>query len=131
MGMSKSENLEARKPWKTSLIIKLVGQKIGYHYLSKRLLAMWKPQSVFTLTNLTNDFYIVKFTSKDDYNNAILKGPWIIGDHYLHVQRWHSNFMADDEGNQITLVLVCFPILSIEYYTTQWLPGLEINVAAH
>lgn len=47
---------------------------------------MWKPQSVFTLIDLTNDFFIVKFTNRDDCYNALLNGPWMIWEHYLHVQ---------------------------------------------
>lgn len=33
MGMSKHEKVEAMRPWKTALIIKLVRRKIGYQYL--------------------------------------------------------------------------------------------------
>lgn len=32
-GMSRLEKIEARKPWRTSLIIKLGGCQIGYQYL--------------------------------------------------------------------------------------------------
>lgn len=37
MGMTKEEKIEARKPWELSIIIKLVGKTIGYHYLLRRL----------------------------------------------------------------------------------------------
>lgn len=33
MGMSRHEKMAARKPWRTSMIIKFVGSKIGYQYL--------------------------------------------------------------------------------------------------
>lgn len=32
-GMTKEEKIEARKPWRNSVIVKLVGCTIGYHYL--------------------------------------------------------------------------------------------------
>lgn len=58
MGMSKQEKLEARRPWRWSLIIKLVGNNIGYHYLLCRLQSLWKLQTQFILIDLTHDFYI-------------------------------------------------------------------------
>lgn len=121
MGMIRSEKIEARKPWHYNLIIKLLGRRIGYHYLSKRIQAMWKPQLAFTLIDLTKDIFIVKFTSKDDHNKALLNGPWMIRDHYLHVQCWKPNFMADTEVINLLPVWFRFLVLPIEYYITQWL----------
>lgn len=74
MGMSRSEKLEARLPWRSSIIIKLVGRKMEHHYLSKRIQSMWKPQSAINMMVLTNDFFIVGFTNREDYNNALLNG---------------------------------------------------------
>lgn len=121
MGMTRSEKIKTRKRWRFSLIIKLVGRRICYHYLSKRIQAMWKPQLILTLIYLTIDFFNVKFTNKDDYNNALLNGPWMIRDHYLHVQRWKANFMADSVVIKRLLVWVHYSVLPVEYYTTQWL----------
>lgn len=37
MGMTKEGKHEARKPWRLSLIIKLVGRSIGYQFPLRRL----------------------------------------------------------------------------------------------
>lgn len=42
MWMSKKEKIEARRLWRNSVIIKLVGRRIGYQYLLKCIQAMWK-----------------------------------------------------------------------------------------
>lgn len=42
MGMTRAEKIEARRPWRNSLIIKLVGRTTGYHYLWMRFQAMWR-----------------------------------------------------------------------------------------
>lgn len=47
-----------------------------------------------TLIDLSNVFFIVKFTHNLDYNMTLLNGSWIIGDHYLHVHCLVPNFMA-------------------------------------
>lgn len=33
IGMTKEEKIEAWRPWRNILIIKLIGRPIGYHYL--------------------------------------------------------------------------------------------------
>lgn len=50
MSMTKEEKVEARRPRRLSLIIKLVGQSIGYPFLLHRLQAMWKTHQPFTLS---------------------------------------------------------------------------------
>lgn len=57
IGMSKEEKIAARRPWKNSLIIKLVGRSIGYHYLWKRIQAMWRIEFEPLLIDLSNDFF--------------------------------------------------------------------------
>lgn len=74
-GMTKEEKHEARRPWRLSLIIKLVGMTIDYHYLLSRIQAMWRLQHNFSLIDLTNGFFIVKFSQKSDYDMALLNGP--------------------------------------------------------
>lgn len=94
-GMTKEEKIEARRPWKLSVIIKLVGRSIGYPFLLKKIQIVWKIQQKLSLIDLSNDFFIVKFTSEQDYEMALLNSPWMIGKHYLHVQGWVPNFVAD------------------------------------
>ncbi|KAI9070705.1 hypothetical protein K1719_047333 [Acacia pycnantha] len=41
---------------------------------------------------LSNEYYIVSFSSKEDCDYAYYEGPWMIDDHYLLVQQWRPNF---------------------------------------
>lgn len=100
--------------------MKLIGKRIGYHYLSKHLQVIWKIRSSMNLIDLPNDFYIVKL-NKEDYNLALLDGPWMTVEHYLHVQHWRPNLIADSAQIDLLLVWVRFPILPVEYYTVLWL----------
>lgn len=56
---------------------------------------MWHTQDDPMLIDLGNDFFIVKLLNREEYERALSDGPWMIGDHYLHVQRWRHNFLAD------------------------------------
>lgn len=66
IGMSKQEKFLTRKPWRTSLIIKLIGRKIGYQYLLKRIQSLWRVQSSTTLIDLPNNFFVVLFASREE-----------------------------------------------------------------
>lgn len=44
-GMTREEEIEARRPWRNSLLIKLVGRMIGYQFLWKWIQAMWRTES--------------------------------------------------------------------------------------
>ena len=55
-----------RKPWKRCLIIKLLDKKVGFRFLKRKLLQIWKGTGVFELVDLGCDYYLVKFSCMDD-----------------------------------------------------------------
>lgn len=121
IGMTREEKAEACRQWLSSLIIKLVGRSIDYHYLWRRLQAMWRTQAEPLLIDLGNDFFIVKLLNIEEYEQALSNGHWLIGDNYLHVQRWRSNFSAKYATIKSMPIWVCFPNLPVEYYKEAWL----------
>lgn len=87
MRMTKEEKIEARRPWRNSLIIKLIRRNIRYHYLWKHIQAMWRTRTEPLLIDLSNNFFIVKLYGREEYKRALLDIPWMICENYLHVQR--------------------------------------------
>lgn len=87
MGMTKEEKKAARRLWRSNLIIKLVRRSIEYQYLWRRIQATWRMQSEPTSIDLSSNFFIVKLQNREKYERALFDGPWMIGDHYLHVQK--------------------------------------------
>lgn len=80
------------------------------------------------LIDLSNDFFIVNLYRKEDYEQALLDGPWMIDENYLHVPRWKHYFKADREEISSLPVWVRFPILPVEYYTEAWLMRAGNNI---
>lgn len=119
--VTKGEKARLRAPWRQSLIIKVMGQKIGYAYLLKRLNTIWHPKSKMELITLGNDYYLVKFGSKIDYEFAKYGGPWMIMDHYLIVKEWSPNFDPMTDKTEKVIVWVRFPGLPMEYYDNEFL----------
>ncbi|XP_052117761.1 uncharacterized protein LOC127747666 [Arachis duranensis] len=112
-----SEKIERElwKPWWRSLIVKLLGRKISYAVMKRRLEIMWGRFGGIDVIDLGNDFYLVKFYAQEDLDHALLDGPWKIYDHYLAVRLWEPNFN---------------PLLTFIDKITAWirLPGLPIEL---
>lgn len=87
-----SEKVEKRiyKPWRMTLIVKLLG--IGFKALETRLQQMWAKDGIINLVGIGNNFYLVKFSSKQDLDHALVEGPWMIYDHYLTIRSWAPCF---------------------------------------
>ncbi|KAI9100936.1 hypothetical protein K1719_024060 [Acacia pycnantha] len=79
-------------PWMNSLIIKVLGASFPSYILRDRVNRMWHPRDPLKLIPLSNRYYIVSFSNKEDRDYAFQEGPWMIEDHYLIVQRWRPNF---------------------------------------
>ncbi|KAF7826071.1 uncharacterized protein G2W53_017235 [Senna tora] len=56
---SKEERLEWSKPWKGSLIIKLMGRRVGFKFLQTKLHKLWNPSGGMKITDMDNDYYLV------------------------------------------------------------------------
>lgn len=114
--LTKEEKKILRDRWRQSLIIKLWGRKIGYNFLQKKLQNMWRPKAFMDLVALENDYYLVRFYSKEDFEFARDQGPWSILDHYLVVKEWSPDFDPITDKTEKLIVWVRIPCLPIEYF---------------
>ncbi|KAI9115418.1 hypothetical protein K1719_013737 [Acacia pycnantha] len=89
---------------------------------------MWKPQQPLKVVPLSNGYYIVSFSNKEDRDYAFSEGPWMIDDHYLLVQRWRPNFNPWKADSQRKIAAwVRIPDLPMEFCTVESL-GLIGNM---
>ncbi|XP_019172106.1 PREDICTED: uncharacterized protein LOC109167539 [Ipomoea nil] len=126
--ITEEEKERIRRPWRKSLICKVLGRKVSYFYLLQRLQRMWKPESVFELIALDQDYFIAKFESLRDYEFAKYEGPWVILDHYLVVQEWEPNFDPSCNKTKKLLVWVRFPTLPVEYFEGKFVRKISRRV---
>lgn len=102
--------------WKLSLICKVLGKRMAYSFLSKRLQLIWKTKATITIIDLENDFFLVRFSNQDDYDHVRFDDPWVITDHYSITQDQKPNFNLENAGIDKAIVWVRFPNLPIEHY---------------
>ncbi|KAL0015066.1 hypothetical protein SO802_002135 [Lithocarpus litseifolius] len=114
--ISKELKQHIRAPWSKALIIKVYGRTVGFNYLSSKILALWKPKGKIDCVDLGFDFFLVKFSMKDDHDLVLKKGPWFIGEHFLSIRPWEPNFRPDTANIASVAVWVRLPLLPIEYY---------------
>ena len=79
-------------PWKTSVILKIMGRPLGYRALQTKLAGIWRPTGTTHLIDLGYRYFIMRFDVLKDYQHALMDGPWFVGDNYLHVQAWEVDF---------------------------------------
>ncbi|KAJ1391938.1 hypothetical protein SESBI_36197 [Sesbania bispinosa] len=85
--VTKEERKLACQPWKNSVIVKLLGKRIGLKFLTVRLLKLWNPMGEMEVIDLENDYFLIKFSNFNDTKHVFQGGPWMIMGHYLVVQK--------------------------------------------
>ncbi|KAM3281318.1 hypothetical protein P3S67_028339 [Capsicum chacoense] len=81
-------------PWQSSLIVKLLGRKLGYSVLKRKLQDMWKFSEELIMIDLGCDFYLIKFTQMQNMLHVLHDDPWFIFNNILSVQKWEPKFVA-------------------------------------
>jgi len=75
-----------RKPWTKALIVKVFGKTVGFNYITFKINAVWKLAFRMDCVNLGKDFFLVRFSSSDDYDKVLHGGPWFVGEHFLAIR---------------------------------------------
>ncbi|KAB2620717.1 hypothetical protein D8674_037697 [Pyrus ussuriensis x Pyrus communis] len=76
------------RPWRNAIIIKIMGKSHTHNFILGRR---------FSLIDLENNFFIVKFGLESDMKNVLCGGPWIIAGQYLVMQKWRAGFDPHSE----------------------------------
>lgn len=52
-------------PWKYSVMVKLVGRRVGHQLLKEKLNNLWRPSEEIPLIDLGADFFLIKFKQEE------------------------------------------------------------------
>lgn len=99
-----------------TIIVKLLGGRVGFNALQNKLYVIWNPNGAFQLMDLQNDFYLIRFQDDDDYSKVLTDGPWIIFGKYLSVRPWTSRFSTSQDSIESQVVRIRLPGLPEGYY---------------
>ncbi|CAI0553062.1 unnamed protein product [Linum tenue] len=68
---------------------------------------------------MNNGCFLVRFRNQKDYELAIEKGPWLLSETYLTVNRWFKGFNPWKATVKSTIVWVQLPDLPIEFFNVE------------
>ena len=105
-----------RALWVSSIIVKVFGQSVGYHYLHQKLHNLWNPIGGMECIDLGHDFFVIIFEIPMDFQFVLRHKPWFVGNHFLAIRHWEPNFCASISSLSSVAVWVRLPGLTIEYY---------------
>nr|KYP63748.1 hypothetical protein KK1_018330 [Cajanus cajan] len=89
--------------------------------LDNKVQREWAKSGIVRLVDLTQDYYLVQFSSEDDYKHALYEGSWMIADHYIVVQRWRPFFTLTTSQTRKIAAWVRIPGLPIELFNDRFL----------
>ncbi|KAJ1392760.1 hypothetical protein SESBI_35587 [Sesbania bispinosa] len=114
--ISGEEYRNACKQWKKSVIIKVLGKRVGRGFLYSRLSKLWNPRGDLELIDLENEYFLIRFSASEDYDMVFEDGPWMILGHYVVVQKWQPNFFPWEDELRRVAVWIRVLGLPMEYY---------------
>lgn len=94
--------------WTYSLIVKSAWLKSGFGVLKRRLHQLWARRASIEIADLGHDFFLIKFNNEEDFQSALLGRPSMIGDNYLSVREWQSNFDPAEASSDKIIAWVRF-----------------------
>lgn len=53
---------------------------------------MWKAVGRLDCVDLGKEFFLIHFSVKEDYEAVLRNGPWFIGENFLSIRPWETNF---------------------------------------
>lgn len=104
------------KPRQATVVVKLLGRMIGYKALASRLETLWPNIGVFSIIDLDNGYYLVRFCSKNAAEFVLTQGSWVILGHYLTVQQWTPQFDCFNEKIDKIVAWIRLPGMPLHYY---------------
>ncbi|KAH9751655.1 DUF4283 domain-containing protein [Citrus sinensis] len=104
------------KPWQYTVVFKLWGRRIVYRTLCNSLETIWSSTQGFSVIDLENDYYLVRFRTERDVEFALTQGPWTILGHYLTVKPWTPHFDISAAVIEYVIAWIRLPGMALHYY---------------
>lgn len=71
---------------------------------------------MLSIVDLGQNYYLVTFSCEEHHQTTLIKGTWLIYDHYLTLHEWSPNLCPSNDIIEQLVVWVCISSLPIEYY---------------
>ncbi|KAL4363545.1 hypothetical protein GQ457_04G013420 [Hibiscus cannabinus] len=120
----------ALKSMDLTLVVKVLGRRIGYNTLHNRIYGIWKPSHPIKLIDIENDIFLVKFSDRNDYLKVLTEGPWTIFGHYLTVEQWSLDFQPSQASPSRLMAWIRLPGLPLTLYKRSFLETIGNQIGS-
>ncbi|XP_020687490.1 uncharacterized protein LOC110103218 [Dendrobium catenatum] len=104
LSFAASELTEGKDLWDLCLVGYSLGQRPYYERLLTAMNKAWKLKGSFSFLSLADDFFLLKFTSSEDFDMIWSGGPWFLLGKPFFLQKWNPKFQPKrDEAASIPL----------------------------
>ncbi|KAL0907834.1 hypothetical protein M5K25_022276 [Dendrobium thyrsiflorum] len=101
----------ARDEWGLSLVGYSIGRRSYYESLLSAICKEWKLKGMLKLLSLSDGFFMLKFTSPEDFDMALSGGVWFFLGKPFVLQKWVPNFKPVRE--EFPSIPIWFKILDL------------------
>ncbi|KAI9126128.1 hypothetical protein K1719_002549 [Acacia pycnantha] len=122
------ENERLLRPFRYTLVVKLIGRQPAYGFMGKKLRQIWERKGTIDIFDLENYFYLINFQHVDDYMEALIGGPCVISGAYLSVTRWRPDFNPKNEIIESVVAWVRFLDLLAPLFDKKFLLNLGNSI---
>ena len=126
--VSNEKYVELSKPWKSSIICKVVGKSFSKGYLKNYLVKFWKVPINQELIALGKGFYAFHCDSFQERSRIMAEGPWFIQGVHIWIQNWEQNFIPSSANCAKGVVWMSLPEFPLEFYDKDILTKLGNSV---
>ena len=101
---------------------------MGFNFIQSKLNALWKPTGRMDVIDLGKEFFLTRFSCKEDHEMVLRKGPWFVGEHFLSTRPWELNFKPSSTNVSSIAMWIRLNELPIEYYEMEVLSQIGNSV---
>ena len=117
-----------RGPRSKSIIVKLVGRTTSFIYMRTKLNQMWRLTSRMECVDLGYGFFLVRFYSKENLENVLIRGPCFIGDQFISIRPWEPFFKPSTANVSLIAVWIHLYELPIQLYEAEVLKQIGESI---
>ncbi|XP_039135824.1 uncharacterized protein LOC120273259 [Dioscorea cayenensis subsp. rotundata] len=102
-----------------SLFLKFLGKAPPLEVVRRLLLEMWRGMGPFTVSDMSNGFFLIHCDKPEMVESVLWEGPWTIGGMVLQLTPWKNHFQPAFEKLHLAAVWVQLHHLPIEYWAAE------------
>ncbi|CAN1147573.1 hypothetical protein LINPERHAP2_LOCUS15955 [Linum perenne] len=109
---SEDEVTSFYKPWSKALVVRVLEKAFSFLTVKRRLESLWAKTGRIQVTDMANDFFLVRFSDMKDYQRAAFDGPWKVAVTRIgnYIGRTVRLDLATTEGARARYARVCVEI---------------------